>query len=78
MLRQFPFIMYYFLGSLFMDIIKRRKFHAFKSRFKAIFWVFLQFPQISKKRKCIGKSLINEFELKKMGLILKHSEIVNN
>jgi GT2 family glycosyltransferase len=77
LLRQTPFITYYFLGSLVMDIVKRRKLYAFKSRLKAFFWVILKIPEISSKRKLLNQSVINEFELKKMGLIIKHSDIRN-
>ncbi len=73
LLEKISFITFYFLGSMLMDIIKRRKFYAFTARVRALAWVISRWKEISKKRSSM-KTTINEFYLKKNKLIVSHKE----
>ncbi|MUN28484.1 glycosyltransferase family 2 protein [Sulfuracidifex metallicus] len=70
LLRKMPKVLFYFFGSMLMDLVKRRKTYLFKARVKALLWVISKLPEIYRKRK--NEIFINEEELIKKGLIVKH------
>lgn len=70
LVRKMPKVLFYFFGSMAMDLVKRRKFYLFKARLRALFWVISKLPVILKKRR--AEIFINEDELVRRGLILKH------
>ena len=53
-----------------MDLVKRRKTYLFKAKVKALLWVISKLPEICRKRK--NEIFINEEELIRRGLIVKH------
>jgi len=55
---------------MLMDLVKRRKTYLFKARVKALLWVISKLPEIYRKRK--NEIFINEEELIRRGLIVKH------
>ena len=68
--RKMPKVLFYFFGSMLMDLVKRRKTYLFKARVKALLWVISKLPEIYRKRK--NEIFINEEELIRRGLIVKH------
>ena len=70
LVRKMPKVLFYFFGSMVMDLVKRRKFYLFKARLRALFWVISKIPVILKKRR--AEIFINENELVRRGLIPKH------
>jgi hypothetical protein len=62
-------VLFYFFGSMLMDLVKRRKTYLFKARVKALLWVISKLPEIYRKRK--NEIFINEVELARRGLIIK-------
>jgi len=70
LIRKMPKVLFYFFGSMLMDLVKRRKTYLFKARVKALLWVISKLPEIYRKRK--NEIFINEEELIRRGLIVKH------
>jgi Predicted glycosyltransferases len=68
--RKMPKVLFYFFGSMLMDLVKRRKPYLFKARVKALLWVISKLPEIYRKR--MNEIFINEEELIRRGLIVKH------
>jgi len=68
--RKMPKVLFYFFGSMLMDLVKRRKPYLFKARVKALLWVISKLPEIYRKRK--NEIFIDEEELIRRGLIVKH------
>jgi GT2 family glycosyltransferase len=68
--RKMPKVLFYFFGSMLMDLVKRRKTYLFIARVKALLWVISKLPEIYRKRK--NEIFINEEELIRRGLIVKH------
>jgi Predicted glycosyltransferases len=68
--RKMPKVLFYFFGSMLMDLVKRRKPYLFKARVKALLWVISKLPEIYRKRK--NEIFIDEEKLIRRGLIVKH------
>lgn len=70
LIKKMPKILFYFFGSMIMDLVKRRKFYLFTARAKALLWVITKLPEIYRKRK--REIFIDEEELIRRGLIVRH------
>lgn len=73
LLSVFPKMAFFFLGSMIKDIVIRKDFSLFVTRFKAGTWFLGKLTEISRKRlKYRGKYRLGEKELVKKGLIIDH------
>ncbi len=70
LIRKMPKVLFYFFGSMLMDLVKRRKTYLFKAGVKALLWVISKLPEIYRKRK--NEIFIDKEELIRRGLIVKH------
>ncbi|BCU68071.1 hypothetical protein HS7_15080 [Sulfolobales archaeon HS-7] len=78
LLRRIPFIIYYLIGSMLMDVLRRRKFNLFKIRVKAVSWFLTKIPEIIRKRLNQSKEqyVYTDSELVNLGLILYHKDVI--
>ncbi|WP_338602472.1 glycosyltransferase family 2 protein [Sulfolobus tengchongensis] len=75
LIRRLPKLLYYFFGSIFMDIFLRRKFYLASSRIRALAWVVLKSYKIFSIRIKNRRTFVyNEDYLTKKGLIIKHGD----
>ncbi|WP_246253005.1 glycosyltransferase family 2 protein [Acidianus brierleyi] len=72
LLKKLPFVYYYFLGSMVMDIVKRKNTNLCLGRLKALLWFFTKIPEIIRKRMIKKNYIRSENDLENLGLIISH------
>jgi hypothetical protein len=45
-----PKALFYFFGSMLMDLVKRRKTYLFKARVKALLWVISKLKEFTERK----------------------------
>lgn len=76
LLKRVPRVLFYFFGSILKDIYGR-KYHLAKTKIRAFAWFVSKFPSIIAERRNIKGVTVNEKELMKLRLIVRHGETVS-